>query len=124
MDSKVKMFTEDETKFVTPLRYWMPTVVQDIVKSFHPLKIIAFGSVVRGDEGQDSDLDLLVIFDKVLREEIINLMGKVRRAITAPIPCDIIVTDIKEFTERQNINGSLMYWPAHEGEIIYERIAS
>ncbi|MCL4449399.1 MAG: nucleotidyltransferase domain-containing protein [Actinobacteria bacterium] len=124
MNSSLDLFAKDEKKSGASIRYWMPTVVHDIVENFHPLKIIAFGSVVRGDMGLDSDLDLLVIFDKLLRQEVISLMGKVRRAITAPIPCDVIVADIKEFTERQNVNGSMMYWPAHEGEIVYERTAS
>ena len=86
--------------------------------------IASTGAVVRNEDGPDSDLDLLVVFDEVERSEIIRLMGKVRRAIALPIPCDVIVTDLNEYDLKKNFNGSALYWPAHEGEIIYERIAS
>ena len=106
------------------LREWLPVVVGCIVEKFNPVSIIVFGSVVRNEDGPDSDLDLLVVFDEVERSEIIRLMGKVRRAISLPIPCDVIVTDLNEYDLKKNVNGSALYWPAHEGEIIYERIAS
>ncbi|RJP28353.1 MAG: nucleotidyltransferase domain-containing protein [Candidatus Omnitrophota bacterium] len=36
-------------------------IVQRIVHSFHPLRIIIFGSAVRGKMVENSDVDLLVI---------------------------------------------------------------
>ena len=47
------------------LRQWLPVAVQDVVRAAAPRRIVLFGSVARGDEGPDSDLDLLVVFDRI-----------------------------------------------------------
>ncbi|HSH59558.1 MAG TPA: nucleotidyltransferase domain-containing protein [Acidimicrobiales bacterium] len=41
-----------------------------------PLQVILFGSVARGDDGPDSDLDLLVVLPKVEQSERHELMGR------------------------------------------------
>jgi uncharacterized protein len=103
------------------LREWLPIAVDDIIRQFDPVKVIVFGSVARGDEGSDSDLDLLVVFDRIDKRERPELMGRVRFAITAPVPCDVIITDVEEFERRKDVNGSMLYWPAREGRVVYER---
>jgi len=45
----------------------------------------------------------------------------VRFAVTAPASIDMFVTDVDEFERRKGVNGSMLYWPAHEGEVVYER---
>jgi len=50
-------------------------------------------------------------------------MGQIRLAITAPASIDILVTDVEEYEARKDVNGSIFYWPAHEGEVVYERAA-
>lgn len=106
------------------LREWVPTAVDDVVQVFDPAQVILFGSVANGTESPDSDLDLLVVFDHVEKSEVVDLMGKVRRAITAPVPCDVFVTDVAEFAERGDVNGSLLYWPAHEVRVVYDRASA
>ena len=46
------------------LREALPFVVREIVDAFDPVELVVFGSVARGEEGPDSDLDLLVVFDR------------------------------------------------------------
>jgi len=48
-------------------------------------------------------------------------MGKIRFAITFKVPIDIFVTDVVEFQSRKDLVGSMQYWPAHEGKVVYER---
>jgi uncharacterized protein len=106
-----------------PIRAWLPEVVTDVVRAVAPERLVIFGSVARGDDHPESDLDLLVILrslDKPRRREV---MRAVRRAIEAPIPVDVMVTDVEEFEARRDVNGSPYYWPAREGEVIYERSA-
>ncbi|MBI2168496.1 MAG: nucleotidyltransferase domain-containing protein [Actinobacteria bacterium] len=103
------------------LREWVSTAVGDVVREFNPAKVIVFGSVGRGDESPDSDLDLLVVFDEVDPGTRVDLMGAIRRAITAPIPCDVVVTDVAEFERKKDVNGTMFYWPSREGEVVYER---
>jgi predicted nucleotidyltransferase len=103
------------------VREWMPVAVDDIVRAVDPVRVIVFGSVARGDEGQESDLDLVVVLDEAPSERKRDLMMTVQRAITAPVPVDVIVTDPEEYARRKDVNGSMFYWPSREGQVVYER---
>lgn len=105
------------------LRQWVPEAVEGIVRFCNPRRIILFGSVVRGEDGPDSDLDFMVVLDRLDRSRRMELMGKIRFAITAKVPIDVFVTDDEEFVQRMDIPNSMHYWPAHEGEVVYERSA-
>lgn len=103
---------------------WIPDVVDDIVAAVSPVRVIVFGSVARGEPHDESDLDVLVILDSLEPAQRRRLMGRIRRAIAAPIPIDVLVTDVAEFEARKGVNGSPYYWPAREGRIVYERRAA
>lgn len=103
------------------LAEWLPDAVNDIVERFHPVEVILFGSVARGEEGPDSDLDLLVVLGHLDKAERMRLMGEIRFVIDAPVPIDLFVTDVAEFEARKDVNGSMYYWPAREGRVVYER---
>lgn len=105
------------------LREWLPFAVDDVVRAVSPCQVVLFGSVARGDEGPDSDLDLLVVLDRVEPSERARLMGRIRRAISSPAPIDVLVTDRREYAERRDVLGSMVYWPAREGRVVYERAA-
>ena len=96
----------------------------DIVRPAEPVRVILLGSVARGDEGPDSDLDFLVVLDQVeAGPDRRRLMGAIRRAITVNAAIDVFVTDVAECERRRDVAGSLHYWPLREGEIVYERAA-
>jgi predicted nucleotidyltransferase len=105
------------------VRAWLPDVVSDVVRAVAPERLLVFGSVARGDDHAESDLDLLVILGSLDKPQRRDVMRKVRRAIEAPIPVDVMVTDVEEFEARRDLNGSPYYWPAREGEVVYERSA-
>jgi predicted nucleotidyltransferase len=105
------------------LREWVPEVVEDIVASVDPVRIILFGSVLRDEAGADSDLDLLVVLDDLDPGDRAHLMGEIRFAIDAPMAIDVFVTDVEECERRRDVVGSLHYWPLREGEMVYERAA-
>ena len=107
----------------SPLRAMLPAIVDQVVAQVHPVRVIVFGSVARGDERSDSDVDLLVVLDHVDPKQRAHVMAQIRRAITAPASVDVLVTDVAEFERRKSVNGSFLYWPAREGEVIYERAA-
>lgn len=113
--------THMDSEHALDLRSMVPSIVDEIVDRVHPIRVILFGSVARGDVTEDSDLDFLVILNELDPAQRAHLMGNIRFAITAAASIDIFVTDVEEFERRKNVIGSMQYWPAHEGEVVYER---
>jgi predicted nucleotidyltransferase len=101
----------------------VPAIVDDLVANFEPLQVILYGSVARGDDGPDSDIDLLVVLpevDAVRRHEV---MAAMRRAISVPLSIETFPTDPREIERRRDVIGSMHYWPLREGKVVYERAA-
>jgi len=104
------------------LEDWLPAVVECIVERFDPLKVILFGSLARGEMGYDSDIDLLVIFEHVKRENKRDLTVDIRRAIAEiPVPVDIVVTDVDEIDRQGHIVGTVLRPALREGTVVYDR---
>jgi hypothetical protein len=57
-------------------------VLADFCRRNHIRKLALFGSVLRGEEGPDSDLDLLVEFEEGNEPGLLRLAG-MERALTA-----------------------------------------
>jgi len=49
------------------LNQWASDIVERVVAGCNPVRVIVFGSVARGDDGPDSDIDLLVELDSIAR---------------------------------------------------------
>jgi uncharacterized protein len=103
------------------LREAMPLVVSEIVDAVDPVEVILFGSVARGEEGPDSDLDLLVVLDHAAPAERRTLMRQVRGAIRTFAPVDVVIADVAELANDRDAVGSAVYWPLREGERVYRR---
>lgn len=106
------------------LEQWLDEVTEQVVASAEPVRVVLFGSVARGEAGPDSDIDLLVVVPHVTPGQRHVLMGTIRAAISAPVPVDIFVTDPEEYAARKDNPGSVLYWPAREGRVLYERTAA
>ena len=87
----------------------IPEVIDEVVAVFNPVRVIVFGSVVRREERPESDLDLLVLFDHLPPEGRRSLMGKIRGAIRAPIPINVLVASVTEYEALEDVNGSPYY---------------
>lgn len=104
------------------LEEWLPSVVERVVERFDPLKVVLFGSLARGEPGYDSDVDLLVIFDRVELENKRRLSVEMSRALAGiPVPVDIVVTDVDEIRRRGHLVGPILRPALQEGKIVYER---
>jgi predicted nucleotidyltransferase len=102
------------------LAEWLSDVIADLVTAAQPLRVLLFGSVARGADGPDSDIDLLVVLPKIERTRRHELTVKLARAITAPVPVDLLVTDPAEIAERGDLPGILRV-ALREGRVVYER---
>lgn len=105
------------------LAEWVPEIVDELVRSFDPIQVILFGSVARGEDGPDSDIDLLVVLPSLDYTQRRRLMADMRRAIRVPIAIDVYPTDPRECERRRDVIGSMHYWPLREGKVVYERAA-
>lgn len=105
------------------LEEWLPEAVERIVEEFDPLKVILFGSLARGEANYHSDIDLLVVFREVEREDKHDLTVDILRALAdLPAPKDVVVTDLDEIERRGNLVGSVLRPALSEGKVLYERV--
>ena len=89
-------------------------MINRIVHSFHPVRIILFGSRARGSAGPDSDVDLLVVLSDVAdkRKKAIEI----RRVLADfPVGKDIIVTTPDEIARRGHLVGTVLRPALREG---------
>jgi predicted nucleotidyltransferase/DNA-binding transcriptional ArsR family regulator len=100
------------------IRQAWSNVMESIVSTFNPLRVVVFGSQARGDGRPDSDLDLLVVFDDLddRRERRVQL----RRLMShEPFAKDVLVATPAD-VERPPF-GSALADAVREGVTVYER---
>lgn len=93
-------------------------IVGRIVDAAHPLRIIVFGSVARGEQGRESDVDLLVVMPEgTHRRFTAQMLYQKLRGMGVPI--DLIVTTESDL-ERHRDNPGLVYRTIlREGRVLY-----
>jgi predicted nucleotidyltransferase len=86
------------------LAQWAPDVAQRIVDRCGATRIVLFGSVARGDDGPDSDLDLLVVLPVVGRrhDAAVQVLRELR---DLPVPVDVTVVDEAGFERGRKLPG-------------------
>lgn len=97
----------------------LPGIVDQLVGDFHPLQIVLFGSVARGTEGPDSDIDLLVVMPEGTdrRQAAISM----RRALAnLPAAKDIVVVTPSIVETYRDFVGHIVRPALSEGEILYD----
>jgi len=96
------------------------TMTDRIVRDFHPLRIMLFGSHARGDARPNSDVDLLVVLSQVANKRLAAV--EIRRALADLLVCkDIVVTTPEEITRRGDLIGTVLRPALREGKVLYER---
>ena len=96
--------------------------VELLVREFRPLRIILFGSYARGEEGPDSDLDLLVVLPRVENKRT-TTVAMLRALRDLPVAKDVIPTDPDEIGRRGQLVGTGSRPALREGKVLYERPA-
>ena len=96
------------------------TMTARIVRRFHPLRLLLFGSRARGQAGPHSDVDLLVVLPRV--DDKRRAAVEIRRTLAdLPLSKDIIVTTPDEIARRGHFIGSVLRPALREGKVLYER---
>ncbi len=100
---------------------WLPDVVAELARTFAPVEIWLYGSVARGSDDGDSDLDLLVVLDEYDPADAIELKTTALRAVTSPVPFDVTFTDPARFEDRSAVPGTVERAATLEGRRLHRR---
>ena len=91
-----------------------------IVENINPKSIVLFGSASKGNEREDSDIDLLVIWDE--KKELTNIKRRIIiRKIIGMIesPLDVLTCTTEELNKALEDKNSFTSRIVTEGELIY-----
>lgn len=88
--------------------------------TFHPERIVLFGSYAEGNATEESDVDLLVVVETALRPQ--ERYGAVRRLLTDfPAGFDIVVKTPAEYARSKTTVNHIVYFAEKYGKVLYER---
>ena len=95
-------------------------IVRRIAAVGSPERIILFGSRARGDDGPDSDLDLLIVEESDLPRY--RRAARYYRALTGTFPAkDIVVWTPDEIDSWREVRYAFITTAVREGRTLYER---
>lgn len=83
--------------------------------------VILFGSYIRGNPSQDSDLDILVV-EPVVKSRHAEMIRLRKVLASFPVPIDILVVSRDTFEEWRDTPNTVLYEAAKEGKA-YEQVA-
>ena len=92
-------------------------IVSNFIK-FDPEKIILFGSVTRNDWDEDSDVDVIVVYDT--DKTFLNRLKELYTSWDIPKAVDILAYTPAEYKEMY-VNNYFLKNVVDSGEMIYER---
>jgi predicted nucleotidyltransferase len=94
--------------------------IERIRAACDPRRIVLFGSRARGQAGPDSDVDLLVVLDRIenRRREAVALR---RLLADLPLAKDLVLATPEEIASRGNLVGSVLRPALRDGVVLHER---
>jgi uncharacterized protein len=95
-------------------------MASEIVEHFKPHKIILFGSFARGEETENSDIDLLVLVDTPAKrgERSAPILKFLAERYEEPV--DIVVRSPQSLEDWQDVPNSFAQQILKEGIVLYE----
>jgi len=94
------------------------TAVAWIVEEVHPLRIILFGSTARGEQGGQSDVDLLVVMPEgTHKRRTAQRLYRTLRGLHVPV--DLLVTTEKDLDRHKDDPGLIYRAILQEGRQLY-----
>ena len=95
-------------------------ITRRLVDFYHPARIYLFGSVARGDDGPDSDLDFCVVLPDG-NEASLYRTGVHRALWGVPAAADIVRFPLADFDARAaHVKASLPATILREGKLLYD----
>lgn len=98
----------------------MEEIKQKIIKTVFPEKIILFGSYAAGRPTEESDIDLVVIWNSDLNQHKRGLFLS-RLFPKRDFSLDIFAFTKDEAEKLKDVAGTIVYEAFHHGKVIYEQ---
>jgi len=105
----------------THLQNELNNIIKTIADTGIASKIILFGSLARGEENPDSDIDLCVLTPISDRRPIDISIELRRKLFNIKSPIDILTYNQDRFAEHVTKQTSFAHMISKEGVVIYER---
>ena len=97
----------------------LPEIVRNITSYINPVKIFLFGSRVSDDAHEDSDYDIVVIYDGEMTKREVEL-GIRKRLRPRDYPLDLFIMRSKELSDYKDVANSLAREITESGVVVYE----
>jgi uncharacterized protein len=94
-------------------------VVRRLIDAYRPERIYLFGSVARGDAGEDSDFDIMVIVPDEAPLELQDCDLAYRALRGLGIAKDVLVWTRSAFEKRLHLKSSLPSTILREGKLLH-----
>lgn len=96
-------------------------VKKRLIKTYNPLEIYIFGSYAWGTPDEESDLDLVIVVEKLEQDRYRTLVDGHRALMDLDLSKDIIVFTKEEFEQRAQDKTTLCFKIKRKGKQIYAR---
>lgn len=113
-----------------PTPFWYTPITEEmvrdithrIVQAFQPEKIVLFGSYAYGQPAFQSDLDFLVVMNRLRRKSVFErdrLVARVARP--SGVAMDVLVRTPQEVAQRLRMGDRFFHEVMNKGQVLYER---
>lgn len=94
-------------------------IVERLIEAYQPERVYLFGSKARGDDGPDSDFDLMVVVPDQALEERKRSRLAYERLWGTGTAADVLVWTHERFESRACLRASLPGTILREGRLLY-----
>jgi predicted nucleotidyltransferase len=114
----MRLGSEGKLRIPSGVAKTLNDLVGQIVETVHPLRIILFGSVVRGKYKEGSDLDLLIVVSEERRRlEVAQFLYRTINNIK--IPFDLVVANPSLLRKYAVTSGFVYKYALEDGKELY-----
>ena len=111
---------EEKKQIKQEFKKEIENITQQLIAKYRPEKIILFGSFARGEETENSDIDLLFVKESAQKRPFrIKEVFTALRGLRRDYPLDPIVYTAQELEKRKALGDYFIKRVLAEGKILY-----